>query len=159
MVTTIPYNDTEVVNVQFPYQNVTPYLIVAWKRYSLNFNATIGAGKVFRLRWYQPSTSAAGGNGLSPLYVILNGEQYELLNLPQIIFITIAKRGGGYYCIDAPLSTFAVTSAGSIGHYEKELANWEIDTTNSYVRASQNVLITNPYPFILQLFFSVRPQP
>ena len=141
----IGWNHTEVLTVLF---NLPVTFAVVGLKYSFGFNFNVDKSKTYRIRWYIPGTYVS-------FTQMINGVVYGVPDLHEYVTVTIAKRGGGYYCIDKPLSSFMIDTNGATGHYELELADWEIDTTNSYLKFTQTGFGGT---YLINLHCDLRPQ-
>lgn len=146
----VPYNQREIIQVFWPQAPAGVMQIAAWKRYAFQFNAAVDCTRCYMLRWYLPES-------LVPLTFVLNGQICFQNNSPETLCVSFAKRGGGYYCIDRPLTSFMVNGSGSNGHYEFQVDNWELDTTNSYIKSNISIDGAFGYNLATQIELFLRP--
>jgi hypothetical protein len=141
----IDYNHTERVTriFTFPAGSGT----VLNKKYSFGYNFNVDKARTKKITWFEP------GAVVSPT-VVINGVLYIVTDLYSYTLVTIAKRGGDYYCIDMPLATLLRNATGSFGHYQMEVDNWEVDLTNSYVKFLQ----VAGGRFVINFDFELQPQ-
>lgn len=152
--TDIPYNHREQLMMVFDSVNSGGAFPVENYQYSFGFNQNIGSGKTYRIVWYQPNNLLLL-DGYTASTQVINGKGYVVPPIAEDVLVTFARRGGGFYCIDKPLGSFLVNTIGSTGHFSMELNDWEIDTTQSYIKFSTSVALQR---FLVILFLDLRPQ-
>jgi len=151
----IGYNHCERLRVLF--NNVA---LQAWRKYSLGYNDYIHEGRTKRISWYFPSYVL---NNIAAPSEVVNGVVYGAFPFYNQTYITLAKRKGGFYLENAPLTTFMVAAQGlpitprgsNVGHYQFELDNWEVDPQQSYLKFTAPFAANN---YVFDLFFDLQPQ-